>query len=130
VDVPFELDIYFLVKTLILISINTRNTTTRYTLTEKEFKCNCLSYKQKDTAKKRNTTRNINGVDYTVVEDVIENCIWRMCGEGFNFSNKIILERIDNSKGHSLNNIRLYYLVCNGCKSEKNKPIRKTVVKL
>jgi hypothetical protein len=79
-----------------------KNTTTKYTLTEKEFKHNCLSYKQQDTAKRRHTTHNITEADYIVVKSIVENSVCHMRCEGFDLSNKPTLDRIDNNKGHSL----------------------------
>jgi hypothetical protein len=107
-----------------------KNTTTKYTLTEKEFKHNCLSYKQQDVAKKRDTTHNIIEVDYMVVKSIVENSVCHMCGEGFDLSNKPTLDRIDNNKGHSLDNIKPYYLICNRYKSNKDESVRKLVIKL
>jgi hypothetical protein len=72
-----------------------KNTTTKYTLTEKEFKHDCLSYKQQDVAKKRNKTHNITETDYAAVKEMFEKDVCHMCGEGFDLSNRPTLDRID-----------------------------------
>jgi hypothetical protein len=106
------------------------NSTTRYTLTEKEFSYMCTKYKQHDIAAKRGTSQNITEADYDVVKTLIERGFCHMRKEGFDLSNKPILDRSDNEKGYFFNNIKPCYLTCNRYKSDKDEPVRKLVIGL
>jgi hypothetical protein len=111
VDVPLELDTHSLMKALISMVIMPRIQQQNTPLQRRNLSMTACHINNRMLLKKRDTTHNITEADYMVVKSMIENNVCHMCGEGFDLSKKPTLDRKDNSKGHSLDNVKLCCLV-------------------
>ena len=61
---------------------------------------------------------------------MIANSVCVLCKEGFTFENKPTLDRIDNKKGHSLDNCQLTCASCNVVKSNRDEELVKLQINL
>ena len=78
----------------------------------------CKGYLEQDQKSQRNTSNNVTTKDYKKICELIANSVCVLCKEGFTFENKPTLDRIDNKKGHSLDNCQLTYASCIAVKSQ------------
>jgi len=102
--------------------------TLTYTLDDHRRKV--FSYKKQDEVKGRDTTDNITVNDYKTVYNLFKTQCY-ICQSKFNnTSHKPTLDRIDNSKGHSLNNTKPCCEYCNCYISNLEKEERKLMIQL
>ncbi|KAA6360974.1 MAG: hypothetical protein EZS28_043499, partial [Streblomastix strix] len=119
----------------------------KFYLTENYWQSKVKGYLSQDKHKKRDTS-NAGGINATTnnVQDTfggtvgasdfeyfkqlfkVSNC--SICGRKFTISNKPTLDRIDNSKGHSKDNVLPCCLYCNCFCSDKDKNIGKLFIQL
>ena len=102
-----------------------------FKLTKKYWALKVKNYREQDQKKKRNTDNNVSENDYEYFKGLIEaNTKCYLCGESFTNQNKPTLDRIDNSKGHSKDNVKLCCEYCNKCKSDKDEASSKLLINL
>jgi len=104
------------------------DTTLTYTIDDHRRKV--FSYKKQDEVKNRDTTDNITVNDYKTVYNLFHTQCY-ICQSKFNnTSHKPTLDRIDNSKGHSLDNCKPCCEYCNCYISNLEKEERKLMIQL
>ena len=81
----------------------------------------CRGYKEQDKAKDRDTSNNVSMADYEYFKELISNGVCYLCNEGFTNDNKPTLDRIDNDKPHTKDNVRLCCKYCNTVKSDRDE---------
>ena len=92
---------------------NEKTSEKRYYLTLKAWTNMVTRYKDQDEYANRPTKNNVTKDDFEYFKKLIDNgCCW-CCKDKFTWLNKPTLDRIDNSKGHSKNNLRLACKYCN-----------------
>jgi hypothetical protein len=64
------------------------------------------------------------------MKQILETSVCHMCGEGFSFTNQPTLDRIDNDKPHTKENVKPCCLICNRFKADKDEAMRKMMIKL
>ncbi|KAA6353162.1 MAG: hypothetical protein EZS28_051311, partial [Streblomastix strix] len=77
----------------------------KFYLTENYWQSKVKGYLSQDKHQKRDTTNNVQDSDFDYFKQLfkVSNC--NICGCKFTFDNKPTLDRIDNSKGHSKDNV-------------------------
>ena len=101
-----------------------------FRLTKKYWRCKCESYRLQDEAKGRDTTNNVTEDDYEYFRDLMFNTKCYLCHEPFTNENRPTLDRIDNSKGHSIDNVKLACVYCNCAKSNRDEETTKLMINL
>ncbi|KAA6356345.1 MAG: hypothetical protein EZS28_048128, partial [Streblomastix strix] len=109
---------------------NFEDNTQKFYLTENYWQSKVKGHLSQDKHKKRDTTNNVQDSDFDYFKQLfkVSNC--SICGCKFTFDNKPILDRIDNSKGHSKDNVLPCCLYCNCFCSDKDKSIGKLFIQL
>ena len=108
-------------------SFNPRETYTEetgpsdYILTKKVWTYKVNGYKDQDEKAKRSTKDNVKEEDFEYFRDLFKNSKCYLCGEPFKRDNKPTLDRIDNKKGHTKDNVLPCCVYCNKCKSNKDE---------
>ena len=92
-----------------------------YILTKKAWQFKVKGYNEQDTKAKRDITNNVKEEDYDFFREMFKNEKCYLCGEPFRKDNKPTLDRIDNKKGHSKDNVKPCCEYCNKCKSNKDE---------
>jgi hypothetical protein len=87
----------------------------KYKLTEKPWHSMVVRYIEQDKEAERDTSKNVSEEDYEYFKDFFKSC--HMCNEGFSFTNKPTLDRIDNDEPHTKENVKPCCLYCNVCKA-------------
>ncbi|KAA6379799.1 MAG: hypothetical protein EZS28_024674 [Streblomastix strix] len=102
----------------------------KFYLTENYWQSKVQGYQVQDKHKKRDTTNNVQDSDFDYFKQFfkVSNC--SICGCKFTWNNKPTLDRIDNSKGHSKDNVQPCCLYCNCFCSDKDKNIGKLFIQL
>jgi hypothetical protein len=103
---------------------------TTFTLTEEHFKEMILNYIQQDRTAKRTTIDNISIKDFAHIKQLLETSKCYLCNEGFTEENKPTLDRIDNFKGHTLQNVKPACCYCNRYKSNNDAQTTKLYIQL
>ncbi|KAA6372693.1 MAG: hypothetical protein EZS28_031780 [Streblomastix strix] len=109
---------------------NFKENSEKFHLTEQYWQSKVKGYQQQDKHKKRDTTNNVQDSDFDYFKQLfkVSNC--SICGRKFTFDNKPTLDRIDNSKDHSKDNVLPCCLYCNCFCSDKDKNIGKLFIQL
>ncbi|KAA6374147.1 MAG: hypothetical protein EZS28_030325, partial [Streblomastix strix] len=112
------------------VGLSYANNSQKFYLTENYWQSKVKGYLSQDKHKKRDTTNNVQDSDFDYFKQLfkVSNC--SICGRKFTFDNKPTLDRIDNSKGHSKDNILPCCLYCNCFCSDKDKYIGKLFIQL
>ena len=92
-----------------------------YILTKKAWSYKVKGYQEQDIKAKRDASNNVKEEDYDYFRELFKNSKCYLCGEPFRKDNKPTLDRIDNSKGHSKENVKPCCEYCNKCKSNKDE---------
>ncbi|KAA6368664.1 MAG: hypothetical protein EZS28_035809, partial [Streblomastix strix] len=102
----------------------------KFYLTENYWQSKMRGYQVQDKHQKRDTTNNVQDKDFDYFKQLfkVSNC--NICGCKFTFANKPTLDRIDNSKCHSKDNVLPCCLYCNCFCSDKDKNIGKLFIQL
>jgi hypothetical protein len=89
-----------------------------YVLYRNSFQCMCNSYKKQDKIKERDTSLNVSVKNYGDVKKLIskQNNRCKYYNRRFTFSCKPTLDRVDNDKAHTLDNVVAACLDCNRIK--------------
>ncbi|KAA6353902.1 MAG: hypothetical protein EZS28_050571, partial [Streblomastix strix] len=84
---------------------NFEDNSQKFYLTENYWQSKVKGYLSQDKHKKRDTTNNVQDSDFDYFKQLfkVSNC--SICGRKFTFDNKPTLDRIDNTKGHSKDNV-------------------------
>jgi hypothetical protein len=93
-----------------------------FVLSKEFWERKVLSYKQQDEkAERYNTKNNVSKEDYEYFEQLFKTSKCYICKEGFTFTNKPTLDRIDNNKPHTKDNVKPCCCYCNRYKSDKDE---------
>ena len=103
-----------------------------FTLTKEWFAKKCESYKSQDVKAKRNTSNNLTVEDYNRMKQKLEKCNYKcyICQEYFTWNNKPTLDRIDNSIGHTEDNVKWCCCRCNKLKSDGDENMTRLRIQL
>ena len=77
-----------------------------------------------------NQKNNVTESDYEYFRDLISTSKCYLCHEPFTNENKPTLDIIDNSKGHSKDNVELACVYCNCAKSNRDEETAKLMINL
>ncbi|KAA6381609.1 MAG: hypothetical protein EZS28_022864 [Streblomastix strix] len=102
----------------------------KFHLTEQYWQSKVKGYIQQDNHKKRDTKNNVKDNDYEYFKRLFNESNCSICGCKFTWNNKPTLDRIDNSKSHSIDNVQPCCLYCNCFCSDKDKNIGKLFIQL
>jgi hypothetical protein len=80
------------------------------------FKKKCDNYINQDRKAKRNTRNNLTERDFDAMMKVYPKSCY-ICNQRFTWSNRPTLDRIDNEKPHTKDNVKFCCEYCNCCKS-------------
>jgi hypothetical protein len=100
----------------------------KYPLEKEEWEAMVERYEEQDKKAKRNISNNVKSSEYLLFKDFFTKCY--MCNEGFSLTNKPTLDRIDNSKPHTKENIKPCCLYCNCYKSDNDEYVAKLFIQL
>ncbi|KAA6390920.1 MAG: hypothetical protein EZS28_013554 [Streblomastix strix] len=81
-------------------------------------------YINQDEYAKRDTTYNVTEDDIDWIRDKVASETCYLCHNKFTKENKLTLDRIDNSIGHTKQNCQLACQICNTVKADKDNDIR------
>ena len=103
-----------------------------FEMTQEWFDKKCESYKSQDEKAKRNTDNNITADDFFALKKRYEHCGERcyICNETFTWNNKPTLDRIDNSIGHTKDNVKWCCVRCNKLKSDGDEKMTRLRIQL
>ena len=106
------------------------NQKTTFRPTKQWWKNKCKAYMDQDLAKGRDVSHNVSIEDYEYFRNLFmtEKCY--LCNEGFTYDNTPTLDRIDNSKGHSKDNVKVCCKYCNTLKSDRSEEEARLYVNL
>ncbi|KAA6353915.1 MAG: hypothetical protein EZS28_050558 [Streblomastix strix] len=92
------------------VGLSYANNSQKFYLTENYWQSKVKGYLSQDKHKIRDTTNNVQDNDFDYFKQLfkVSNC--SICGRKFTFDNKPTLDRIDNSKGHSKDNVLPCYI--------------------
>ena len=104
-----------------------------FKLSEGNWNYKVKSYCAQDKKAGRDTSNNLKSEDFAFVKDLIEskfeNKCW-CCHSKFTWKNKPTLDRIDNEKAHTKDNVRPACLYCNRYCSDKDAKVRQFFIQL
>ncbi|KAA6359036.1 MAG: hypothetical protein EZS28_045437, partial [Streblomastix strix] len=101
-----------------------------FTLTQEHWNKKVANYKIQDTKAGRDITDNVKESDFQYFRDLIYgNQCW-FCEVRFTDKNPPTLDRIDNSLGHSKNNVQLACSWCNVKRGNRDPFITKGLIQL
>ena len=108
------------------------NKETTFKPTEKWWRYKVDSYNEQDMKKNRDIKNNVQYEDYEWINELLssEDSKCYICGEHFTYKNKPTLDRIDNSKGHSKDNVKLCCQSCNVMRNRKDEKIVRLEIQL
>lgn len=101
-----------------------------YILTKKAWNFKVKGYLEQDKKAKRDTTNNVKDEDFEYFRELFKKEKCYLCGEPFKRDNKPTLDRLDNKKGHSIDNVKPCCEYCNKCKSNKEEATAKLHINL
>ncbi|KAA6369644.1 MAG: hypothetical protein EZS28_034829 [Streblomastix strix] len=78
----------------------------KFYLTENYWQSKVKGYLSQDKHQKRDSTNNVQDSDYNYFKQLFKGSNCSICGCKFTFDNKPTLDKIDNSKGHSKDNVQ------------------------
>ncbi|KAA6384875.1 MAG: hypothetical protein EZS28_019599 [Streblomastix strix] len=87
-------------------------------------------YINQDEFAKRDTTSDVTEDDFEWIRDKVVNETCHLCHNKFTKENKLTLDRIDNSIGHTKQNSQLACQICNTVKADKDNDISKLKIQL
>ncbi|KAA6374210.1 MAG: hypothetical protein EZS28_030263 [Streblomastix strix] len=102
----------------------------KFYLTENYWQSKVRGYQLQDKHQRRDTTNNVQDKDFGYFKQLFKDFNCCICGCKFTVNNKPTLDRIDNSKGHSKDNVQPCCLYCNCFCSNKDKNIGKLFIQL
>ena len=88
------------------------------------------SYKQQDKKAKRDFENNVKAEDFEHFKNLFAESSCHICHSKFTFKNKPTLDRLDNEKGHSIDNVAPCCLYCNCYCSNKDKQTQQFYIQL
>ncbi|KAA6398676.1 MAG: hypothetical protein EZS28_005802 [Streblomastix strix] len=95
----------------------------KFYLIEQYWQSNVKGYLSQDNHQRRDTINNVQDSDFGYFKQLFKDSNCSICGCNFTVNNKPTLDRIDNSKGHSKDNVQPCCLYCNCFCSNKDKNI-------
>ena len=101
-----------------------------YMLTKKSWHNKVQGYFDQDRKAKRDTKNNVKDSDYEYFRDLFLTNKCYLCGETFKRDNVPTLDRVDNNKGHSKDNVMPCCEYCNKCKSNNEKETMQLLINL
>ncbi|KAA6400250.1 MAG: hypothetical protein EZS28_004229 [Streblomastix strix] len=102
----------------------------KFYLTENYWKSKVRGYQVQDKHQRRYTKNNVQDKDFDYFKQLFKDSNCSICGCKFTVNNKPTLDRIDNSKRNSKDNVQLCCLYCNCFCSNKDKNIGKLFIQL
>ncbi|KAA6380109.1 MAG: hypothetical protein EZS28_024363, partial [Streblomastix strix] len=102
----------------------------KFYLTENYWQSKVQGYQVQDKHQRRDTTNNVQDSDFEYFKQLFKDSNCNICGCKFTFANKPTLDRINNLKGHSKDNVQPCCLYCNCFCSNKDKNIGKLFIQL
>ena len=106
----------------------------RFKITQEWFAKKCESYRVQDEKAKRDTSKNLKGCrdDYIDMVNLYgeQDCKCYICNEAFTWNNKPTLDRIDNSIGHTADNVKWCCCRCNKLKSDGDEKMTRLRIQL
>ncbi len=99
-------------------------------MSKKYWNMKCQSYVKQDQKQKRDTSNNVSDKDYHHFAHIIKTSTCKLCGEPFTKDNKPSLDRIDNDKPHTKDNIQLTCEYCNKYKADRDEKVMKLRINL
>ncbi|KAA6390084.1 MAG: hypothetical protein EZS28_014390 [Streblomastix strix] len=88
------------------------------------------SYDIQDLKAGRDRKNNINESDYEYYKELIKTSSCWLCKAKFTILNQLTLDRIDNSLGHSKDNVRFACQYCNVARSNRDAKITRLKIQL
>ena len=88
------------------------------------------SYKNQDKKAKRDFEKNVKAEDFEHFKKIFAEESCHICHSKFTFKNKPTLDRLDNEKGHSIDNVKPCCLYCNCYCSNKDKQTQQFYIQL
>ena len=107
-----------------------KSTKTTFQLTKAWWRAKIKTYQEQDKAKGRDITNNVNMDDFEYYKQRFATETCYLCHEGFTSENTPTLDRIDNSKGHSKDNVKICCKFCNTLKSDRSEEEARLYVNL
>jgi len=102
-----------------------------YKLIKEAWKNKVENYKQQDKKANRDIKNNVKASDYEYFKNMADNGKCYMCGTYFDFKNhRFTLDRIDNQKGHSIDNVKPCCEYCNKVKANRDEHTSKLYIQL
>ncbi|KAA6355221.1 MAG: hypothetical protein EZS28_049252, partial [Streblomastix strix] len=109
---------------------NCESTDKSIEITQNYWRAKVDSYIEQDSKKDRDSSNNVTIDDYDYIKEIFKNQRCHMCNARFTWKNRPTLDRIDNSKGHSKDNIIPCCLYCNVCKANRDENQMKLMIQL
>jgi hypothetical protein len=100
----------------------------KYSLGKEEWEAMVERYEEQDKKAKRDSSKNVSFEDYLLFKGFFTKCY--NCNEGFSLQNKPTLDRIDNSKPHTKENVKFCCFYCNCYKSDNDEYVAKLFIQL
>ncbi|KAA6386198.1 MAG: hypothetical protein EZS28_018277 [Streblomastix strix] len=99
-------------------------------ITQNYWRAKVESYIEQYNKKNRDSSNNVTIDDYDYFKELFKNQRCRMCNARFTWKNRPTLDRIDNSKGHSKDNVIPCCLYCNVYKANRDENQMKLMIQL
>ncbi|KAA6366738.1 MAG: hypothetical protein EZS28_037735, partial [Streblomastix strix] len=109
---------------------NCESTDKSIEITQNYWRAKVESYIEQDSKKDRDSSNNVTIDDYDYYKEIFKNQRCHMCNARFIWKNRPTLDRIDNSKGHSKDNVIPCCLYCNVCKANRDEKQMKLMIQL
>ena len=106
------------------------NQVTTFQITKQWWKNKVKQYMEQDKAKGRDVSQNVTIDDFAYFKEKFATETCYLCHEGFTNENAPTLDRIDNSKGHSKDNVKICCKYCNIMKSDRSEDEARIYVNL
>ncbi|KAA6404463.1 MAG: hypothetical protein EZS28_000014 [Streblomastix strix] len=90
-------------------------------ITQNYWRAKVESYIEQDNKMNRNSSNNVTIDDYDYFKEIFKNQRCHIFDARFTWKNRPTLDRIDNSKGHSKDNVLPCCLYCNVCKAIRDE---------
>ncbi|KAA6387854.1 MAG: hypothetical protein EZS28_016620 [Streblomastix strix] len=112
------------------VYLNFEDLSQKFYLTENYWQSKVRGYESQDKHQRRDTINNVQDSDFDYFKQLFKDSNCSICGRKFTFANKPTLDRIDNLKCHSKDNVQPCCLYCNCFCSNKDKNIGKLFIQL
>ncbi|KAA6369906.1 MAG: hypothetical protein EZS28_034567, partial [Streblomastix strix] len=109
---------------------NCESTDKSIEFTQNYWRAKVESYIEQDNKKNRDSSNNVTIDDYDYFKEIFKNQRCHMYNARFTWKNRPTLDRIDNSKGHSKDNVIPCCLYCNVCKANRDEKQMKLMIQL